>query len=99
MKNFLTAIIKGSPPPEPLLEFTYAEVGPDEDADFIEVWVRRHVLNQNKRQRVGTIELVRTDDHEPFSWMFFGLAGGYMHEEHLMEVAAKIRKLHNRDYT
>jgi hypothetical protein len=43
--------------------------------------------------------LIRTDDHEPMSWMFVGLADGYMSEEHLLGVAAKIRKLHNRDYS
>lgn len=99
MKDSLYAIDKGQNDLQPLLQFIDVELGPDEEADVIEVWVRQHVLHQLRRHRVGTIELIRTDDHEPMSWMFFGLTDGYMSEEHLLEVATKLRKLHSRDYT
>ena len=95
MKHFrLAAVRKGDAKPEPLLDFVVTEPAPGEDEDFIEVWVRWHELNGGKPRRVGTIELVRTDDHAPYRWMFHGLPDAYMREEHLMEVFAKITELH-----
>jgi len=99
MKLFrLRAVRKDESKPEPLLEFVDVEPGPGEDPDFLEVWIRQHELGHEPR-RVGTLELLRTGDHDPYRWMFFGQPDGYMREEHLMEVATKLAKLHARDYS